>query len=461
MRGTIEIDNRLISRPVPRLIREIALPASTGFFFHTMFNVIDTYFGGLVSTQALAALSLSFPVFFVIIAIGGGISTGTTALISNALGAGSREEARLLAVQGIVFGILLSVVITIAGVYLSPTLFRILGASHDYLAMCLIYMNTIFMGTVFFMLIYMFNAILVAKGDVRPFRDFLIAGCFLNILFDPWFIYGGLGVPPMGVAGIAVATVVIQVMGAIYLGIKVYESGFVSRQSGGFILHKALQDVLPKPVYFQEIARQGFPASVSVMTVGVGIFVITYFISDFGKEAVAAYGIATRIEQIVLLPTIGLNTAALTLVAQNNGAKRFDRIRQILHVSLRYGGVLMGAGTIAVFLCSPYLMGLFTGDSAVARIGSSYLKIAAFALYAYVILYVNVATLQGLKRPLFAIWIGLFRQIVAPTLVFFLCTQVFHLGLMGIWWGIFSITWGAALFTLFYVRGLLEQDVFR
>jgi Na+-driven multidrug efflux pump len=193
----------------------------------------------------------------------------------------------------------------------------------------------------------------------------------------------------------------------------------------------------------------------------VGIFVITYFISEFGKEAVAAYGIATRIEQIVLLPTIGLNTAALTLVAQNNGAKRFDRIRQTLHVSLRYGGVLMGAGAFALFFCAPYLMGLFTKDSAVARIGSSYLRIAAFVLSAYVILYVNVATLQGLKRPLFAVWIGLFRQIVAPTLVFFLCTQVFHLGLMGIWWGIFSITWGAALFTLFYVRRLLEQDVFR
>ncbi|MFH1350130.1 MAG: MATE family efflux transporter [Pseudomonadota bacterium] len=444
-----DVNNPLTTQPIPKLIRHIAIPASVGFFFHTMFNVVDTWFGGLLSTQALAALSLSFPVFFIIIAVGSGISTGTMALISNALGAGDRAEARLFGIQGITFGVLVSITLTVFGIYVSPVLFHLLGASDDYLNMCLIYMNTIFIGTIFFMLIYMLNAILIAMGDTRSFRNFLIVGFFLNIIFDPWFIYGGLGIPPLGITGIALATVLIQSMGGLYLGIKVYRTGLISR--------KALKDIFPKPAYFKEIALQGFPASLNTMTVGMGIFVITYFISKFGKEAVAAYGIATRVEQIVLLPTIGLNTATLTLVAQNNGAKLFDRIKETLNTALRYGGMIMGVGTIVLLMFSDFLMGLFTDDAPVVGIGVTYLKIAAFVLYAYVILYVNVAALQGVKRPMFAIWIGLFRQIIAPVMVFTLFIQILDFGLMGVWWGIFSVTWIAAVFTLFYARVLLKS----
>jgi putative MATE family efflux protein len=447
----MEDEIQLTTQPVAKLLRQIAIPVSIGLFFHTMFNVVDTFFGGLISTQALAALSLSFPVFFIIIAMGSGFSIGTTALIGNALGAGDRDEARLLGIQGISFGVLLSFLMTWLGVYASPYLFSMLGASDDYLATCLIYMNTIFLGTVFFIVVYMLNAILVALGDTRTFRNFLIGGFLLNIVLDPWFIYGGLGIPPLEIGGIALATVLIQMSGGVYMGIKVYRTGLMSNEF--------VRDILPKPRYFKEIARQGFPAGLNMITVGVGIFVITYFISKFGKEAVAAYGIATRVEQIVLFPTIGLNTATLTIVAQNNGAKLFARIKETLSTALRYGGILMGLGTIGVFLLAEQLMGLFTNDGKVVEIGATYLRIAAFVFYAYVILYVNVAALQGIKRPMYAIWIGLYRQIVAPIIVFYFLTQVLDFGLMAVWWGIFSVTWSAAVITFFYARRVLREVI--
>ncbi len=444
-------DIQLTIQPIPKLIRQIAIPVSIGFFFYTMFNVVDTFFGGLISTQTLAALSLSFPVFFIILAMGSGFSTGTTALIGNALGAGNRDEARLFGIQGISFGVLLSIVMTCIGIYASPYLFSMLGASHDYLAICLIYMNTILLGTVFFMLVHMLNAILVALGDTRSFRNFLIGGFFLNIILDPWFIYGGLGIPPLGIAGIAWATVLIQLFGGLFLGLRVYRTDLV--------FNKSIRDIIPKQRYFKEIARQGFPASLNMITVGIGIFVITYFISKFGKEAVAAYGIATRVEQIALLPSIGLNTATLTIVAQNNGAKLFERIKETLSTALRYGGILMGLGTMGVFLFAEPLMGLFTSDGKVVEIGATYLRIAAFVFYAYVILYVNVAALQGVKRPMYAIWIGLYRQIIAPIIVFYFLTHILDFGLMAIWWGIFSVTWSAAVITFCYARRLLGKVI--
>jgi len=440
----------LTTEPIPGLVRRIAVPASIGYFFNTMFNVVDTYFAGLISTQALASLSLSLPVFFIIIATGTGISTGATALIANALGAGKREEAKLYAAQGISFGILTALALTVFGLLISPLLFRVLGAQGAYLSMVLDYMDTLFLGTVLFLVLYMLNAVLNGQGETKPFRNVLIACFFLNIGLDPWFIYGGFGVPAMGVEGIALATLVAQAAGCVYLGYKVLQSGLVSG--------KDLARVLPRFGPFKDIARQGVPASVNMLTVGIGIFVITYFVSLFGKEAVAAYGSAMRVEQIVLVPSIGLNISTLTLVAQNNGARLFERIRQTLAITLSYGAVLMGIGTVLVLLGADYLMSFFTRDPTVIRVGATYLRIDALVFYAYVVLFVHVAALQGTKRPMYALWIGLYRQIVAPGILFWSLVHIFETGLTGIWWGIFGVTWSAALFTFFYARRLIVRE---
>ena len=438
----------LTRTPIPKLIHQIAVPASIGFFFNTMYNVVDTYFGGLISTQALAAMSLSFPVFFLIIAMGSGFATGTTALIGSALGASNQDEAKRYAIQGLTFGMIVSVCLTFLGLCLSPYTFSFLGASDEYLQDCLRYMNTIFLGTVFFLLVYMLNAILNAQGNTRTFRNVLIVGFLLNIGLDPWFIYGGFGIPAMGLRGIAFATVLVQIIGCGYLGLKVYQTGLLS--GGNF------RDAIPQYAPFKNIAYQGFPSSLNFMTIALGVFVITYFLSRFGKEAVAAYGIALRVEQIALLPTIGLNVATLSIVAQNHGAQRFDRIKETLRTALRYGAMVSAIGTICVVVFGRYFITVFSDDIRVIQIGTTYLKIDAFVFYAYVVLFVDVATLQGMKRPAFALIIGVYRQIIAPVAVFYLFTQVLNLGVLGIWWGIFFVTWSAAIIAFFYTHHVLK-----
>ena len=439
----------LTGDPIPSLVKKVAIPASIGFFFNTMFNVVDTYFGGAISTQALAALSLSFPVFFIIIALGSGIATGSTALIATSLGAGDLKEAKMYAIQGVAFGVLLSIVLTWVGITASPFLFTLLGATDTYLDQSLLYMNTIFVGSILFIVNYMLNSILNALGDTRSFRNFLIIAFFLNIMLDPWFIFGGLGLPPMGIVGIALATLCVELVGIIYLGMRVSRTKLVC--------DRCFRDIIPNARAFKNIAYQGLPSSLNMVTVGLGIFVIMYFVSMFGKEAVAAYGVATRVEQIVLLPTIGLNIATVTLVAQNNGAKMYNRIYETVRTALRYGAWCMGAGTVFVFVFAARLMGLFTPDAQVVHIGTVYLRIAAFVLYAYVILYVNIAALQGLKRPMFGLFIGMCRQIIFPFAVFYLLTRLFDFALLGIWWGIFGITWSAAFVAFFYSRYILKN----
>ena len=445
----MEDDVNLTSDPIPSLVKKVAVPASIGFFFNTMFNVVDTYFGGSISTQALAALSLSFPVFFIIIALGSGIATGSTALIATSLGSGNLKEAKMYAIQGVAFGVLMSIVLTYVGITASPFLFTLLGAEGVYLDQSLIYMNTIFVGSILFIINYMLNSILNALGDTRSFRNFLIIAFFLNIILDPWFIFGGIGLPPMGILGIALATLCVEMIGIFYLGLRVSRTKLVC--------DRCARDIIPRSDAFRNIAYQGLPSSLNMVTVGLGIFVIMYFVSTFGKEAVAAYGVATRVEQIVLLPTIGLNIATVTLVAQNNGAKLFGRIYETVRTALRYGAWCMAVGTIFVFVFAGRLMGLFTSDAQVISIGTIYLRIAAFVLYAYVILYVNIAALQGLKRPIFGLIIGMCRQIIFPFGIFYLLTRLFDCALLGIWWGIFGITWAAAFVAFFYSRYILRN----
>jgi len=439
----------LLKDPIPQLIRKSAVPASVGFFFNTMYNVVDTFFAGLDSTEALAALAASFPIFFIILALGSGIGQGATALIAHAAGGGDLEKAHHTSLQSVSFGVLVSLVLTGLGLWSAPSLFRALGAEERYLALALAYMNLLLVGTVFFMLQSILNATLNAQGDTRTFRNVLIAGCLLNAVLDPWFMYGGLGLPAMGIRGIALATVLIQVGGTVYLLHRVRRTPIWRGWRWRWLV--------PDRGLYGELAAQGIPASLNMLTVALGIFLITWFVGRFSKEGVAAYGIATRVEQIFLLPTIGLNIALLAITGQNHGAKRFDRIREAQRCALKYGLALMlGAGAI-VFFAGGAMMAWFTRDPVVIGIGAEYLRVAAITLCSYVILFQTIYLLQGLKKPIYGLWIGLYRQLVAPCLVFWLLAFKLDWRLPGIWWGIFLVTWSAALFMLWFGRWKLRQ----
>lgn len=445
----MSVDKGLVTGPIPKLIRQIAMPASIGFFFNTMYNVVDTYYAGFISTDALAALSLSFPVFFIILAIGSGISTGATALIANSLGEDDLESAKNYASQAIGFTILLSIVLSILGVYVAPWLFTILGASGQYLDLSLSYINIIFYGSVLFMLNHVMNSSLNAQGDTKTFRNVLIIGFLLNLIFDPWFMFGGFGLPAMGLAGVAWATVFIQLISLFYLS---YKAGRTP-----LICLRCISMMKPQKKYIKEISKQGFPASLNMMTVALGIFIITYFVSRFGQEAVAAYGIATRIDQIALLPGIGLNIAALTLVGQNNGAKAFDRVKEIIKKSFTYGFFVSLIGMAFVFIFSQKLMGVFSDDNIIIKQGVEFLKISILVYPAYTALFISTSILQGLKKPFYAIWIGIYRQLVGPFVFFSLLTSVLAWGIFGIWWGIFIVNWTGLIITILYLRTVIKK----
>ncbi|MDP1784225.1 MAG: MATE family efflux transporter [Sulfuricurvum sp.] len=427
-------------------IKKLAIPASIGFFFHTMYNVTDTYFAGLISTQALSALALSFSVFFMMIALAGGMSEAVTSLVGNALGKKDPKMAGHIALNSLVFALFLSFVLTVTGVLSTPYLMTLLGAKGAYLQESLDYINVILYGSVFFIFSFFINALLNAVGDTVSFRNILMFTSVLNIVLDYWFVYGGLGVEPLGLMGISLATVIAELITVVYLFYKLNKTS---------LLNSTKEFYFDRSV-FKEFIKQGLPPSANMVLMAAGIFIITYFAAPFGQEVIAAFGIGMRIEQIILMPSIGLNVAVLAIVSQNNGAKQFERIAQTLKVSLYYGGVISLIGMLLLLVGAEQFMELFSDDSKVIEAGALYLRVEAFILFSFVVIFVHLAMLQGIEKPSFIFYISIFRQIIAPILLLSLVSYL-ALGMLWVWLSIALIVTFSALATWRYSYQKLEE----
>jgi putative MATE family efflux protein len=439
----------LTTGPLGAHVRSIALPMSIGFFFNTMYNVVDSYYAGQVSTSALAAMALSFPVFFMIIAVSEGIARGASALIANAIGARDKEQEAALSGQVFSLGFLCAICLTAVGLTSAEPLFRTLGASGSYLETATGYITPLFLGAIFFLLSSMSNSILLAHGDSKTFGKVLVASFFLNLVLDPWLLYGGFGVPAMGVPGIAWATVMIQALGGVFLF-----STVVRRR---YIVIEALADLKPKLKVYREILHQGVPTAFNMMSIALGFFVTTYYLKYYGEAAVAAFGVGTRIEQIALLPSIGLGAAIVSVVGQNNGAGKLDRVRETMRICVRYGFILIVTASVLTFLFASQLVRLFTDDSEVVAVGTNYIRIVAFIQWAYVMTFVHTGFLQAVKRPMYGFVESVVRKIILPLAVFYTVVRVYEVALNGFWFSMAAINVAMTIVTIIYAQSVLRK----
>ncbi len=432
---------------IPKLVRQIAIPASVGMFFNTMYNVVDTFWAGQLSPEALAALSLSLIPFIGLLAVGIGLGQGASALISNAMGAEDDDQASRLMAQALSLAFVVSTVVVALGLVVTPFLYRGMGASGEYLELSLDYMNWLIYGSGAFIFAFVINSGLNAQGDTKSYRNALICGFFANIILDPLFLFGWGPFPALGLEGIAISTVLIELGVVTYLSVKLLSS----KLGGNLSTRKfSLQVKL-----IVDLVKQGFPASLSILFISLNFYVILHFISDFGKTSVAAYGVSTRIVQVMLLPSIGLNTAALSLTGFNFGANNLERVNQTWRTCFHYSLLLTAFGGILLFCFPEFLLRLFTDSEEIIEVGPTLLRVEAVLLTAYTTIFLGTSVLQGLKKPMFGMILSIYRLIVAPVIFFWLFSDLLGYGLNGIWAGIFLTTASGALITWFVLRKTL------
>jgi len=430
-------------------VRDLALPASVGLFFQTMYNVVDTFYAGGIDEDgtALAAVGLSFPVFLLVIAASSGLSRGAAGLISNAIGAKLKDDQRRYTTQTVSLAVFLSIVLTVVGLSMASPIFQFLGASGDYLQKANDYITPIFLGAIFFIMGSVCNALLTSSGDTKTYGSVLVVGFFLNLILDPWFLYGGYGLPAMGVAGIAWATVLIQCFGFMYLLWTVVSRGLLEVDD--------FRSFIPDLKTWWQIAVQALPATFNIMSIAIGFFAINWFLKTYGVEAVAAYTVTTRIEQIALMPTFGLYAAIMAMVGQNNGAGKVERIWETMRFSVRYGVIVNVVMAILMFAFAPQLMGIFTEDPKVIRLGVICLYVFAPIHWSYILTATHIAMLQALKRPAYGFFEAIMRKIILPLPI--LWWLVIYLGkdIEWIWYCNAAIQLLMTTVTVIYARKVL------
>ena len=399
----------LTSGNISSQIKAVSIPSSIGFFFYTMFNITDTYFASIISTNAIASLVLASTVYFMIISISRGMSTAVTALMGNALGQKDNTKVQNLSIHAYIFAFFMVLFLYIFFFLFVDIIFNFTASSNEYLANSIIFINIIVLGLPFFLFASYSNAILISHGDTKSFRNILISNFILNMVLNYWFIYGGLGLNAMGFSGIAYATISTEFITMCYLFYKVSKLNIIKINVFKFDIG-----------IIKEILFQGLPSTLNMTLMSMGAFILIYYLSILGDEVVSAYGIGIRLEQMALIPSIGLSIAVSAMISQNNGAGNFRRIDDIMNKIYKYSYILYFFGAIFMLLCAYILAPIFTDSINVLNEAQIYLKVNAILLLAYILIFVNVSFLQAIKRPKMIFYIGLFRQIIMPIILFYI-----------------------------------------
>ncbi|WP_282154158.1 MATE family efflux transporter [Ruegeria atlantica] len=422
------IDLNLTQGSIAGHFRTLAIPGAVGMLFSTLYNIVDIFFAGLLSTSAQAGLALGFQAFFISISVGVGLGAAMSALVGNALGAGDNRTARRLAAQGITYGIVASCLLALAGLWFGPLLIKLVSEPGVYREAGLRYFYWLLLAMPGFLLAHGCNGILQAHGDAVSMQRALIVAFLANIILNPLLIYGIPGVTPgIGFNGLALSTVISQTGVMIFLIQQVLRRKRMKRMRAAYFR--------PRLKRFAEISLQVLPTAFSFTIMLLSAFVLQFALKLFGEHAIAGYAIAIRLEQVLLLPILGVTGALLPIASQNFGARDSQRVRAALFYCWRIGFYMSLVAIPILWLGGPLVMRLFTADPEVVRVGVGYLRVDSLILPFYMMLFSINSLLQAFKKPIWTVWISLYRQ--AFGVAFFVWVFIGILGFneTGVWFG--------------------------
>jgi len=442
----------LTKDPIWSLLKNVTIPASVGSLFQTFYNLVDAWFAGRISPEAIGAIAKSFPIYFVMIAVGFGIGTATNSCIGNLLGEKKINKASLFIAQSVIFAMITSVIVTLFGLNASSFLLGVMGSDAIGIALTREYLDIIFYGTFIVMIQISLNGALNAQGDTKSYRNVLIFSFFLNIFLNPLFIWGYGIVPAFGIGGLAIATVISQSIGTIYLAYKI--------NSCKLKKYLSVKSFIPKFMLLKELFSQALPIMFSMLFIGLGIFIILYFIGQFGDLATSGYGAALRIEQVLLLPVIGLNTAVLSIGGQNFGAKNYDRIRELYIKALLFGSSFMVLAGVILFFGAEFFVSQFTDNQEAIWHGAIYLKIAALIGPVYPVFFITTALFQAVKKPIYSLYLSIIRLSALPFLSLWYVINIRGGDYSDIFYTILATNWFIGIAVIIFI-GYFLNNVFK
>lgn len=397
----------------------LALPVMVGMVFQILYNIVDTAFVGRLGADAIAALTFSFPIFFLLIALNSGIGTGMGSRISRMLGANKKKAAENTAMHGLALSVALATVVFAVGWFLLEPLFSLFGASETVIPLALGYMRIILLSVFFMLPAFALHSFFTAQGDTKTPVRVQIGALVLNMILDPILIYG----LDFGVRGAAMATLIAF---ASALAMYLY-----------FLRTRSYLNIRPSEFRFSlptlnDVSKVGAPASLMMITMSIYIMFINRFMAHFSTNHVAAFGLASRLESFAGLPIMAFSLALLTLTGMFYGAKRHDLLKSTALYGIKIAvGLTSVVGLVFFILPRPFLR-IFTPDPLLLEIGSAYLRIDVLTFPLMAIGFCVSRVMQGMGY-------GLPGLIVNLTRIFFVAVPLAYLFVFVLGFGYLSI----------------------
>lgn len=370
-----------------RAIFLLSVPMVLEMMMESIFAIVDIYFVGRISTQAVATVGITESLITLVYAFGVGFSMATTAMVSRRIGEKDKEGAAVAAFQSILTGLIVSLFIAIPGIIYAKDLLKMMGASEQIYNEMSSYTAIMLGGNAVIMMLFIINAVFRSAGDAAISMRVLLVANGLNIILDPLLIFGWGPIPELGITGAAIATNIGRGIAVVYQFYLLFRGKKRVR-----LMARHLE------FHFQTIRKL-----IKLSLGGIGQYFIATsswiflmrIMAEFGDTAVAGYTIAIRVIIFTLLPSWGISNAAATLVGQNLGANKPDRAQKSVWATGKINMVLMGLISVILFFFPEYFMTIFTTDAAVIANGVLCLQVLSLGFILYGLGMVLVQALNG------------------------------------------------------------------
>lgn len=417
----------------------MAFPMLAGTFAMNMYQLANVWFVSRLGTEDLAAISFTFPVVMVFMLVTRGLGMGALTLVAHALGAKDTVKAAQLTMHALCLAAVLSLVLSVSGVLTIEPLFRTLGASGAVLQKITAYMRIWYLGSMIMVLQMLSSDIIVGTGNTKAVSALMVSGTFINIFFDIGLIFGRFGMPCMGISGAAVATLIAQ-------AVTLCGSLFLLRNKFGLIRFDHIAKGLTRS--WVHILQFGAPGALGLAMTPLASAVITRLLAGYGTAAVAASGVATRIEIFAFMIPMSVGMSLIPFIAHNYGAGHIDRIREARKSTMTFAvvyGIFLGA---AFIIFAEQLAAFFSTERAVKDVLKLYIYITCSGYGMLEVHRYASFCLTGTNRPFQGSMLNIIRvaalliplSIVGSALfqvkgIFFgrLATDI-TAGIIGVWW---------------------------
>lgn len=440
---TISKENKHILNSILKL----AFPIIIANVLQTMYQLVDTFWLGRLSANAVASVSLSFPILFLVVSLGGGLTLAGTVIVAQHKGAGDQRMVNYASSQTVMVIFFISIILAFIGYFSAESLMSLIGAGDELIDDAVVYFQVSSWGYIFMFMFFVYQSLMRGIGNVLIPMYVVFGTVILNLLLDPLFIFGYGFIPGYGVAGAAIASIITQAISAII---------------GLYILFKGKRGIKIRVPFMRwdfkwvkNLFSLGLPASLDQSSRAAAMTAMVMLVTSFDSEIVAAYGVGARILSLVVVPALGLSISTTSLVGQNIGAGRLDRAERVGNLGMLIAAIgLSTLGIILFFLAEPLTRLFVPDDPVVIDVGSKFIKIMAPTFGLLGIQQVLNGVFNGAGLTKVSMLISILVLWTARFPVAFMLSHNTSLSYEGIWWAFpISNAIAALIAFVYYKRG--------